>query len=402
MWCTSMLMAQRAEDMTRSVSARWTNGGVSPAQLTKLEEYARQDGVKNRPEITLWNENPTGQLSDNGNRTAEAAVVELFGNCEEVCSEELLKGWFPAKRDTDGCAISEKTAFDLWGSRDVLGKAILINSSIYSVRGVFRGNDGLVLVQQDGSSTKSFPNMQLRFHEGGQTEAEAFLTRAGFSGAQLLDLPLLGWFIKALAWLPVIILGVSALIKVLCRGLKLRSFPLLLLSYILPAGSAGAVCLYLMGFPWSIPQRLIPTKWSDFEFWERIIGGLANSVKIWLSTAPTRWDMSFWPDLLAAGFLVIGAIFLLAAAMERVKIKTGRGLMTGCLSSTGTMLLMVVLLAPYGGLKISIGMWLMPWLWLGVDYGLFIHEKHLKLRTAKGARYGDEGRNTEHQRSMAS
>ena len=381
LWCISTFIAQRAGDMTHSVSARWPDGGVSPAQLIGQEEFSRQDGAQNRPELTLWDENPSGQISDNGDRTAEASVIELFGNTEEICFEELLVGAFPSRGDADGCAISEKTAFDLWGSRDVSGKTILVNGSVYSVRGVFRGNEGLVLVQRDSSSTKSFHNMQLRFHDGGsQAEAESFLIRAGFSGAQFLDLPLLGWFINALAQLPIFILGISILIRLLRRGLRLRSFPLLLSGYALPAGVAGATCLYLMGFPWSIPQRLIPTKWSDFEFWGRTVGSFIKSIKVWLSAAPTRWDMTFWPKLIFTAFLVIGATVLLAAAMERVKIKTGRGFMIGCLLSIGTILFIAVLLASHGGLKIDIGVWLMPWLWLGVDYGLYVHDIHLKLK----------------------
>lgn len=390
-WCISTFASQRAGDMTNSVSARWSDGGISPAQLTAQEEYARQDGVQNLPELTLWENRGHLPITDNADRSTGAAVIELFGHCEEICFEGLLAGVFPARGDTSGCAISEKTAFELWGSRDVLGKTILIDGKVYSIRGVFQGKDGLVLVQQESSSTKSFPNMQLRLHgEGGVAEAQAFLTRFGFSGAQLLDLPLLGWLIKALAGLPAMTLGVHIMIKLLCRGIRLRAFPLLLSGYILPAGIAAGVCLYLSGFPWSVPQRLIPTKWSNFEFWGRTLGTFVKSIKEWLSAAPSYRDMSLWPGVLLTFFLVIGAVVLLAAVLERVSITTGRELVIGCLFSIGVMLLMVVLLAPFGGIRQDTGMWLMPWLWLVVDYWLCFHESSVKPKSGGGKECEDE------------
>lgn len=392
--CAGAFVAQRTADLSRSVSARWPDGGVSPAQITEQEEYARQDGAQNRPEITLWNENRAAQLSDNGDRTAEAALIELFGNSEDICSEELLEGVFPARGDTEGCAISEKTAFDLWGSRDVLGKPILINGSIYSIRGVFKGNDGLALVQENGSSTKSFSHMQLRFPSGGsREEAEAFLLASGFNGAQFLDLPLLAWFVSSFAWIPVIALGLSVLIKLFRRGFKLRSFPLLLTSYMLPAVFIGASSLYLMGFPWSIPSRLIPTKWSDFELWQRIFDEIGKSMKAWLSADPSRIDISFWPSALLSVFLTILATALLVPAMRRVKIETGKNLVVGCLCTVGAMLLAVVLFIPSGGLKVGYNMWLIPWLWLGTDYVLYLHERNLKPKIGKEAANGTENQN---------
>lgn len=385
-WCIGMFMAQRINDMAGFVSAAWPQGGgVSPAQLSRHEEYARQDGAQNMPEVTLWGQTPQQIVSGGADRCARAMVVELFGQCEDISPAGLLAGGFPARGDNAGCAISEKLAFELWGSIDVVGKTITWNDEQYWVRGVFEGNDLSIYVQKDAADTNRLPNMQLGFPDGGsRDEAREYLLRAGFTGAQLLDLPLIGWFINAIAWLPAMTLGMSVLSRLLRRGLKLRFYPLLAGSYLPFAAVTGAVCLLLMGFPWNVPVRLIPTKWSDLEFWGLIFGDLANSIQCWLS-APTGWDMVFWPKALITVFLAIGAVALMAAALKRVKIMSGKWLIAISICSMGVMLLAALILAPHGGLHIGTGMWLLPLMWLAVNTALILHEKMLKPKTAKEA-----------------
>lgn len=397
LWCLGTFWAQRAADLTDSVSARWPSDGVNPAQLTKYEEYAREDGAQSLPAITLWTERTDQTLSDGTERTVSAAVIELFGNCEDICSAELLTGGFPARTDPKGCAISEATAFGLWGSRDILGKTVFLDDEAYQVRGVFRGGTGLMLLQRDATSTANLPNMQLRFADGNAlAAAEAFLLRAGFRGAQLLDLPLLGRVIGTLAWLPAIVLGAHTLLRLLRRGLQLRCYPVLLISYALSAGLVAVACLLLLGFPWNIPDQLIPTKWSDFEFWGHLFGDLANSIRAWLTIIPTSRDLAFWSRTLIAAFLALESITLSALSLSKVSVRTGRGLMAGCLSSMGAILLAALLLAPHGGLYISRNMWLIPWVWLSVDYGLWLHAKQLRLTTAKEVEYATEDKDPQY------
>ena len=167
LWCMACSFYGKVENLCGSVSVRWQSGGVSPAALVRQEELARQDGAEDQPEATLWQEEPSQEVSDTGTRNSSTDIVTVFGNCEDITSTALLSGAFPARSDTLGCAVSTKLAFSLWGSVDVLGMPIELEGELFYVRGVLNAGDSRLFRQSVAASDVSLSNMQLRFSSGG-------------------------------------------------------------------------------------------------------------------------------------------------------------------------------------------------------------------------------------------
>ena len=378
LWCLGSFMAQQAERQTGSVSARWPDGGVSPAQLAKQEEYFRQDGMRNLPEATLWKEIFSQEITDGADNSVECTVVTLYGYAEDVCQDDMIVGGFPIKGDTDGCVISEKLAFDLWGSHDVLGVPVYWDGRSYFVYGIVKSGDSFILMQTDGDSAESFGNMQLRFPDDNSREAaESYLLKAGFMGANLLDLPVMSFFLNLISFIPVFLLAASILIKLIGQGVKLRSLPRLFSLYILPSVLAGTACIVLLGEAQSIPARLIPSKWSDTQFYSNLFNDYAQNIKTWLSVPSSR-DLSFFFTLLLSVLFILLTVSFMIASISRMEIRSGRECLFGCLGSIVVIFCMVAILAGGGGLTVGISMWLMPCLWIITDYGLALFRNFLK------------------------
>ena len=378
LWCFGLYTAQQAERHTRSISARWHTAGVSPAQISRQEGYFREDGMQDIPYTTIWRERPSQRFSGERDNEANGTVIELFGYMEDVCLGNMIAGSFPAKGDVNGCVISEAAAFAIWGNINVLGMPVYWDGQQYYVYGVFRDGGNIMMVQTSGDNIDSFPNMQLRFHDGGSREdAARYLERAGFRGAQFLDTPLLGWLLGLICSVPALLLGFSVIIRLILRITSLRGFPRLLAAY-LPFAVVGiGACVFLFGNIESVPSHLIPNKLSDFGFYGSLVDSNLEEIRNWLSF-PSWRDLTFFGYSMLTLFAAFGSAAVFAVCISKIKTRTLTSCFVGCCASMMLMLIMAMAFDGGGSISINMSMWLMPCMWILTDYGLYLHETYLR------------------------
>jgi len=376
LWCAGAFTAQRAQASLRAVSARWPNGGVSPAQLEAQLDIFHQDGTRGVPGITLWAQHAAQSVADGGEKTLRTAVLELYGPAEDLRADIYLSGSAPAKgaaplaSGAQTCAVSEGAAFALWGGAGVTGKTLAWGTWEYTVQGVFKGEDNLVIVQAEPDSKTFFPNMQLRFSSsGGRQAASEFLARTNFGNPQLLDMPLLGWAAGALASLPALLIGLWLLARLLVHGLRLRKNPRKLLYYLPAAAVAAAADILLLSRGGGVPAALIPSRWSDFGHWSALSDNLADRVKTWLSM-PQAGDITLLFTLLGTALAVFASLPAVAVLLARARVKTPRQALLACGGCALLLFLAAAFCAGRGGLRIGPAMWLMPCLWILTDLAL--------------------------------
>ena len=372
-WCGMYTLYSQTENLCTSVSVRWKEEGITSSEILRQEEYAKEDNAQNQPEITIWQEESAREISDTEGRTANAFVVGVFGNPEDATSAGILYGSFPARTDTEGCAVSSNLAFSLWGSINVVGMQVDIGGTQYYVRGVFDEKESRLFKQIPANADTTLSNMQMRFPDGGsREEAERYLVNVGFEGGTILDLPLLHWFCKVILNLPLVLLVLGMVFQLIKRGVKLRRYPVLLAS-LLP------LCLITMaGLIFSLgkiemPQRLIPSMLSDFDFWQRLFEGYRSNLITWLSFAPTSRDMELWLSILPMPVLSLIVSWLVMTAAVRVKVQNFRWLVIYC---TAYMTVLGIASA-FASLRFYSPMYLVPCLWMCLKFMLPQHEKWL-------------------------
>ena len=324
-WLGASFLAQRAGELSRGAVIRWeAGGGISPVQLLRAERYAREDGGAAVPTAALWREHREGYVEGGAGRcSTSAAVLELFGDGGEVWPAAFRYGNYPARGDETGCAVDEAAADALWGSARVVGQAVLWKGKTYYVRGVMKGSGGLLL-GQGGEDAEPWPNLLLRLFQ---------------------------------------------------RGRALTAAPLLLVCYLPPALLGAGAVLWCAGAPWSVPERFIPTRWSDFEFWVRLFSGGMEKLRGYLTLAAVQRDLRYGALAAGCALLSLTALALAVLAAERAGVRTERVFAVRACAVWALTFGIALVFAPFGGVKVERPLWLLPAAWLLSDWCLERHRR---------------------------
>ena len=324
-WLGASFLAQHAGELSHGAVIRWkAGGGISPVQLLRAERYAREDGGAAVPAAALWREHREGYVEGGAGRcSTSAAVLELFGDGGEVWPAAFRYGNYPARGDETGCAVDEAAADALWGSARVVGQAVLWKGKTYYVRGVMKGSGGLLL-GQGGEDAEPWPNLLLRLFQ---------------------------------------------------RGRALTAAPLLLVCYLPPALLGAGTVLWCAGAPWSVPERFIPTRWSDFEFWVRLFSGGMEKLRGYLTLAAVQRDLRYGALAAGCALLSLTALALAVLAAERAGVRTERVLAVRACAVWALTFGIALVFAPFGGVKVERPLWLLPAAWLLSDWCLERHRR---------------------------
>lgn len=320
--CLTLHFAGEVEAQSRAVWAKMEDG-VSIDQLNQIVEYAKADGGT-LPKITLWKSG--GQkTAESGLRSFLIELTVLHGDPFELFPASFFCGSFPAPSDTGGCALDRLAAEKLFGGHDVLNMPLTIDGRTYTVRGVFEGDEGAVILQGGEDTAELFPNLRLRFEGGGsRMEAEQFFQKWGLNSALILDAPLMGEVLSLLALFPALALCAAVLIQSLAGAIRLRRCPLLLLLYAAPAFLLSFFSLRLLGPHLSLPDRLIPTMWSDFGFFKTLVQTALASARRWFMGTPDQYDTALLGGVLLTGLFLLLSLLFAALLISRAKLKTGK------------------------------------------------------------------------------
>ena len=391
LWCIACSFYSKAVNLCPGVEVKWENGGVSPAALVKQQTFSRQDGAAEQPEVTLWQAASGYEVMSGDRKSMAADMVVVFGDCRAVTAAAMLSGGFPAGNDLAGCAISSGLAFSLWGSTDVCGMPVIMEGDRLYVRGVFEGEEPRIFRQAQAGSEEPLSHMQLIFSGTGTREkAEHYLLAADFSGGMILELPLIEWALGIIVRFPAIILAAGILSRVIRRGKWLWHYPALLAFWLPSALLVLAGLFFCMDLP-GIPAGFIPTRWSDFAFWENLVMGHGKNVVTWISEGPTFRDM----ELMAA--VIMTVLFSIAASVPgtiaamRVSIRSYGGMSLGCAAYTLALSLLSLSMARTCHMIFCREKYLMPCLWLSVDFILYRQKEKLTAVFGEG-RFSDEKR----------
>jgi len=370
LWCAGTFTAQQAQGSLGSVAARWASGGVSPAQLEAQLDIFREDRTQGVPGLTLWAQHAMQSVTDGDEKTIRAPVLELYGPAEYLRSDLYLSGGAPARGSTKTCSLSEGAAFALWGGVNVTGQSLTWKGEDYAVQGVFKSDDSLVIVQAASDSKTLFPNMQLYLtSNAGRQATEEFLARTNFGNPQLLDMPLLGWAMGMLAFLPALLIGLWLLARLVVHALRVRKNARKLFFYLPAAILVAGMDVFLISRGGGVPAALIPSRWSDFDYWAALADNIGGRVKTWLSM-PQAGDITMLFALLGTGLLVFGSLLAMSILMGRVRVEKPLHAMLACGGCVLLVFLMAIFYAGRGGLRVNLAMWLMPCLWILSDCAL--------------------------------
>lgn len=307
-------------DLSNTASLRFYEG--LDGSLASAARQAAQDARTETPDSPLTTDATTGEPAiwpsfwAQEKRPIQAGAAEAeteldcllySGEAAAVWPANFIKGGYPGPTDLDGCALSKGAAWRLFGSLDVVGQTLRVNGQLHTIRGVFEGEDELVLLslgarapsggwqamELSGLPTGQPRQAALDFAQSaGLPTPDAVLMPQGFAGAA-----------GVAAWALPVLLGALALIVALWQATtrcpRVRPWVLL--------GAALLIALLLPRALDALPPSLLPGQWSDFSHWTGLLKRAGDALQELFLLRPGLRDARF-KALLCRQLVIVAAL----------------------------------------------------------------------------------------------
>ena len=280
---------------------------LSPEQTVRLRTLAAEHGGS----LTFWSEN--GATASCTLRSAQTAEIIFDGDPGPVCPANYLYGRVPAMLEQGTCAVSQALAWELWGAGEVVGLTVEVQGAEYVVTGVFEARDSILL--RPGQTSFSAAELLLEdAGEDGYQCARTLLQRAGIAApCTILWGPGISRMATLLPWLWVAVEGFAALLLWHRATRKWGQAGRTILLFALLLSFALLIPMVLE----QLPPWLIPTRWSDVDFWRRLTQTLRERFMAILQITPQTRDTAMKLALLKTALTSLLATFLLHQFLHR-------------------------------------------------------------------------------------
>lgn len=298
------MTAQRSADISVVILEKQA---ISAGQAADLLEQEQQ---RETPQGScFWGEFPGMQLSckETGG-TAVAAVVVTAGN-----PELIVPGTAALAYQENGCFLDTQTAAELFGTMKAAGQTVWYDGVSYVVYGTFESLNRMMVRQ--ASETDGETLDMISVYLKGETSstspssrsAEEFLMRCSLEG-EVTDYIFLNAAVHDFLFLLPLMLAVWIIRDQLsqARGSTSRSLKTVSL---LTAAVVFTAALVLVVQNFQIPADMIPTKWSDFSFWETWWKGQRKNLLLLLGTAQGEAQLALLWNLLLSVLCNVCAVF---------------------------------------------------------------------------------------------
>lgn len=264
-------------DLSRSfggISLRFETNPQDIENIVELRSRQKEAGTDSK--LTAWRQDYGLKIEDRDlGLRIESDVIYMWGDGKDL----------PDTYGASGCVISGDKAYELWGSRDVLGKTVYIDGVSYKVTAVTDSMRGIIAVKRDDYETGvKFVSLDMEpksnRSESNESDAriEEFMLQNSYGADSSINYSAL---LSVLGNFPVLpALAISALMSVrilsgLYRAVKHKNGYMAIAYHAFFLILWVCICFFAGSFSLEIPGNFIPTKWSDFDFWS----GLAERYK---------------------------------------------------------------------------------------------------------------------------
>ena len=302
-------------------------------EMAKMRQQG-QEGQAVPLNYCIWGQKEQAAVSNRElSRSTAADVIYLSGNPELLFEDCRI----PIQEDAQGCLIDEETAWELFGSSQVVGKEVSCQEKSYIIRKVIPAKGRVLAVQAshaqiekelsaEGEEKPSADSVLQRItvqKPGEISIRDLQMILAGQYGldVQVLDTELLrgigGCLLLAVPVTVCLFLWIFLCRR--CRGQETLRQKAVLGGFSL-ALAAGLI--FFLGKWVRIPDDYIPTLWSDFSFWtglwEEKLEGMKLLLRIPKGIPDFEWMDGFFRTAAYSLLAELLALLLFAEARRRM------------------------------------------------------------------------------------
>lgn len=218
-------------------------------------------------------------------RNTEVSCVGIYGD-GNLYDERIHT---LSKEDLDGCILDEKTAVELFGTVQAVGKEITMGGRAYTVRQVLRTREREALFSAGDEQQFTWVNLS-RGEDASWTAAQEFLMRNNCQG-EIVD----GSFLKgSLGFVLALTLVLALWVQLFRRDFvrethkKIRESVGMLYWGVLFLGIFGLFYIFVR---YLADPQMIPSRWSDFSFWSELFDQQGEKFYRFLQSEKPFWAM---------------------------------------------------------------------------------------------------------------
>lgn len=267
--------AKELKNLYSLVSVRFTEEGITQKKLNEALISDREKKEGRNTEVTAWKRIASAEINNADlRRTRKVSVIMTGGNMAQTIPMALLRGNYVYQGDKKGCVIDEATAYSLYGTEHAVSNVVTYNKKNYVIRGIVKTEAPVFLIQGENEGIL-YNNLEFSYmdKERGEALTREFLLLNGSGDYVLIDGYFFGHLIHSLLTLPVWIFLLLAGYRIFMyywgiKGSYTKKTKLLYGSLLVLTMAGYGLLLYqFTGNPLYFPEKLIPTKWSDFDYW---------------------------------------------------------------------------------------------------------------------------------------
>lgn len=293
-WGSGIYYGQYINDYYQSVGVRIKDDKVTKKVILRALENESKKGTKKIPLVTAWNR-IEGEVIGNRELSTNTSInlIEVYGDIKQVYPMELMEGSLLNPDDYEGCVIDETVAYQLFRTREVVGNFITYMNKQYYIRGIIKSMEPVFFIQIIDDE-KAYSNLELVYKdkENGELLAIDFIMQNELASSYtVVEGCFYGKLLELFTRLPAWCIGFYLLIQIVKSMWKRRTLPLQVLSLLICLIIAWFVLKWLMELHIYVPERLIPTKWSNFSFWIKKYTTFRNKMEQIAYLKPVPKDM---------------------------------------------------------------------------------------------------------------
>ena len=280
----------------------WLHGFSDYLSVTFEEPSATYEGFRNFQESSdaekftsaaLWNKVGERELIlESTERRSRASVYGMRGQLQAVFGNTLAAGRYFTDGEEAVCLIDGKTARELFGSRDVTGREVLLDGEKMQVVGILQGDRGVCVIP--AGEDEAFCGVTMRKQKAEQSSNTAVSLIGSYmqgTAERIVDGQL--YYILALLKTAGILTAATVILAVLLIMVKERRL----------AGAAvlaaGVLILAVIAVQIPAGSDYLPTYWSDFDFFGELQEEKAGQIE------SLKAHQEFWHE---EGFLRMKAV----------------------------------------------------------------------------------------------
>lgn len=301
---------------------RMRDNPMTVSQANAMMQTKTLTGEKMEVGYTLWTQKG-GQPTKNLGLSKEisADVIYYYGDKNKQFNLNL----------DNGCALSKEAAFDLWGTDEVLGETIEIDGKTYIVEKVVKKLKADAIARADKVDDINFNVLDVAASQSEEAfSIEDVFTENFIDNTLILNYNELLSLLETLRALPMWLLAGVYTVLLLRKTYESRKewnrAAVLGFGAVIPL----ILCKIFCGFHFSVWERFIPVKWSDFSFWQEGFTRLIEEFQIISSMEKYAFDTEFWKlfygsvamSIIAAAILAV-AVLLVVQSVGKERVKHG-------------------------------------------------------------------------------